>query len=79
MLFIWILCCTMSEYYFFPVNRRSKGGLLILSPSRTSSWSGVLCVAGKNVNFYVKKSNQVAASGRFRYDHAGKNIPFVWD
>ena len=36
--------------------RRPKGGLLILSPSRTSSWSGVLCVAGKNVNFYVKRS-----------------------
>ena len=59
--------------------RRLKGGLLILSPSQTSSWSGVLCVAGKNVDFYVKTSNQVAALGRFRHDHAGKNIPFVWD
>ena len=37
-----------------------------------------LCVAGKNVNFYVKKSNQVAASGKFRHHHAGL-IPFVWD
>ena len=31
------------------------------------------------MNFYAKKSNQVAASGRFRQDHAGKNIFFVWD
>ena len=29
-----------------------------------------MCVAGKNVNFYAKKSNQVAGSGRFRHDHA---------
>ena len=52
------------------VNHRPKGGVLILWPSRTSSWSGVLCVAGKNVNFYAKKSNKVAASGRFKYYHA---------
>ena len=36
------------------------------------------CVAGKNVNFYAKKSSQVAASGRFRHDHARKSIRFVW-
>ena len=58
---------------------RPKGGFLILWPSQTSSWSGVLCVAGKNVNFYAKKSNQVAASGGFRHNHQRKNIPFVWD
>ena len=60
-------------------NHRPKEGFLILWPSRASSWSGVLCVVGKNVNFYAKKSSQVAASGRFRHDHAGKNISFVWD
>ena len=49
-----------------------------LAKSRISSWSGVFCVAGKDVNFYTKKSNQVTASGRFRLDHARKNIPFVW-
>ena len=40
-----------------------------------SSWSGVFCVAGKNVNFYAKKSNKVAASGRFIHDHARKTSP----
>ena len=25
------------------------------------------------MNFYAKMSNQVAASGRFRHDHVGKN------
>ena len=35
------------------VIRRPKEGLLI--------WSGVFCVGGKNMNFYVKKSNQVVA------------------
>ena len=35
-------------------------------------------VEGKNVNFYAKRSNQVAVLGRFRHDHARKNIPFVW-
>ena len=28
------------------------------------------------MDFYAKKSNQVAASDRFRYDHVRKNIPF---
>ena len=40
--------------------------------------TGAFYVARKNVNFSVKKSNQVTASGRFRHDHARKNIPFVW-
>ena len=40
--------------------------------------NGVFCVLGKHVNFYAKKSNQVAASGSFGHDHAIKNIPFVW-
>ena len=30
---------------------RPKGGILILQASRMSSWSGVFCVAGRDVNF----------------------------
>ena len=43
-----------------------------IARSRMSSWSGVFCMARKNKNFYAQKSNQVAASGRFRHDHVTK-------
>ena len=56
-------------------NSPTKGRPNNLARSLISSWSGVFCVAGKNVNFYAKKSNQVAASGRFRHDHAGRTSP----
>ena len=32
----------------------------------------------KEREFLCKKFNQVAASGKFRHDHARKNILFVW-
>ena len=57
-------------------NSPTEGRPTNLARSRMSSWSSVFCVAGKNVNFYVKKSNQVAASGRS--NHAKKNVSFVW-
>ena len=37
-----------------------------------------LCVAEKDVNFYARKSSQVAASVGFGKDRAITNIPFVW-
>ena len=59
-------------------NSPTEGRPTNLARSRMSSWSSVFCVADNTVNFYVKKSNQIAASDRFRHDHAGENIPFVW-
>ena len=37
----------------------TNGRLTNLARSQMSSWSGVFCVARKDVNFYAKKSNQI--------------------
>ena len=51
---------------------RPKGGLLILQNLQLGS---VPCVAGKNMNFYIKSPTRSLLTGRLRHDDARKNIP----